>query len=113
MYATKTAYMMTREETVLPTSFLVRVMLSHVRQAYDNCANHDVHPLDRVFAIINAPSSVGVSRLCRVTRLEQRIGSRPNPFIHFRTGAEAGDEEEDDEAIVFVSAYWKPNQRGA
>ena len=102
--------MMTPEETVLLTSFLVRVVPSQVRQAYNNCGTHDVHPLARVFAITNAPSTVDLSRSCRATRLEQRIGSRPNTFIHFRTGAEAGDDEEDEEAIVFVSAYWKPNQ---
>ena len=62
MHATETACMMMPEETVLFTSFLVRVMFSHVRQAYDNCANHDLHLLARAYTMINVPSSVGFSR---------------------------------------------------
>ena len=90
-------------------SYKLRVMLSHVRGAYDSCKQKKGHPLNSLFDIIDTKQVSGVKR----RRRQARVGQQ-NPFINFRTENTGDEESSDTESwtdISLVAKHWNPAVR--
>jgi len=102
MQAKKTADMESGGEVVALVAYKIRVMLAHIRKAYDACQDFDNHKLKDLFTICSAQKEPTTKK----ARKDIRLGSRPHPFLAFR--CKAGEEEEDDYIGIepqFVTKY--------
>ena len=80
----------------------VRVMLSHVRLIQQSCVQPESHPLCSVFKLFGTSSTGDADP--RKARRQQRLASKPNPFMHFRVAEP--DAEADSEPEVSIITKW-------
>jgi hypothetical protein len=97
---------MPMDELVTIMCYKLRVMLSHVRYAFDSQRPGTLdHPLQEVFAIMDSPTHQGGT--ARKQRRLDRLGRRPNPFICFRGAADGeAPADEDEDEISCISKYF-------
>ena len=70
-------------------AYKIRVMLAHVRRAYDDhIPTGEPHPLNRLFDILRKPS--GSTPTSRHVKRDMRLGNRQNPFMNFIAKRPAG-----------------------
>lgn len=103
MQAKKTANMESGGEVVALVAYKIRVMLAHIRKAYDACQDFDNHKLKDLFTICSAQKEPTTKK----ARKDIRLGRRPHPFLAFRCND--GEEEEDDYIGIepqFVTKYF-------
>ncbi len=90
------------EELVETIAYKMRVMLSHVRLSYDSSKNDEHHSLASIFEIMKDPPSC--SNDARRSRRQQRLMSRPRPFVCFRPSE--GESQEKEELNSIVTRYF-------
>ena len=75
----------TTEDCVELISYKLRVMLSHVRNVFDSCADRDQHKLNRLFGIRSSPPDPEAHKSDdRKIRRTGRALKRLSPFICYR-----------------------------
>ena len=85
-------------------SYKTRVMLSHVRTAYDTCVDKETHELKYLFEIMDNAPKKGPMSATKARRLK-RLAARPNPFICFRKDDENEEELIEDELKCIAKQF--------
>ena len=80
-------------------AYKLRVMLAHIRRKFDAGTEHTW--LSSMFEHMKEQSKDPANN-----KRVERLGSRPNPFLHFRSSPESSDREEDHEADLVVAKYF-------
>ena len=102
------------DEAMQICSYMIRVMLSHLRTSYDNASCHESHVLSNLFKHMKSSTTSAQNSDAKRLRREERLKTRPNPFIHFRdtiasTTTDAAPMPEEE---VMVTCYYDaPNLR--
>ena len=101
------------DDHVQIVAYMIRVTAAHVRLSHDNTTKPGDHQLARLFSKIKLLASA------KRMRRDERLQSRPHPFITFRTHPTSGgdveveeeEDEEEHETPSVVSTLFDPSSR--